>query len=39
MMSLGAFLGTVLSYFFVKNYWKVTYKLRVGMGEKTVSLR
>jgi len=27
MMSLGAFLGTVLSYFFVKNYWKITYKL------------
>ncbi len=27
MMSLGAFLGTVLSYFFVKNYWKVTKKL------------
>lgn len=27
MMTLGAFLGTVLSYFFVKSYWKVTYKL------------
>ena len=27
MMSLGALLGTVLSYFFVKNYWKITYKL------------
>lgn len=27
MMSLGALLGTVLSYFFVKNYWKVTYKV------------
>jgi O-antigen/teichoic acid export membrane protein len=27
MMSLGAFLGTVLSYFFVKNYWKITYKI------------
>lgn len=27
MMSLGAFLGTILSYFFVKNYWKITKKL------------
>lgn len=27
MMSIGAFLGTVLSYFYVKNYWKITYKI------------